>query len=427
MDPYLPRAIDDELRAALIELPAVAINGPKGVGKTASAERLAATTVRLDDPAQRELFDADPNRLRAAARPMLIDEWQRSPQSWDAVRRWVDEGAPAGSVLLTGSAAPRGAAVHSGAGRIAALRMRPMSLAERALVVPTVSLEAMLAGTADITGESALTLHDYVEEITASGFPGIRRLSARGRAMQLDAYLDNVVQREFPDQGLAVRAPETLRRWLCAYAAATGTTASYAKILDAATPGESNKPAKTTTIAYRDVLHSLWLLDPLDAWAPGATDLGRLGQGPVHFLADPALACRLLGVDASDLREGAFDADPLLSRFGTGYGTLLGRLFEALVALSVQVYATHDGARVGHVRTRNGDHEVDLIVHRGRRVVALEVKLAPTVSDSDVRHLRWLRDRMGAHLADAAVITTGPVAYRRADGIAVIPAALLGP
>ncbi|MFT3798385.1 ATP-binding protein [Microbacterium sp.] len=426
MTAYLPRAIDDQLDVALAELPAVAINGPKGVGKTASAQRVATTVLRLDDPVQREFFDADPGRLRTAARPVLLDEWQRAPRAWDDVRRWVDDGAPSGSIILTGSASPRGATIHSGAGRIAALRMRPMSLAERALVAPTISLDSLLGGTADITGESPVTVRGYVDEITGSGFPGIRRLSPRGRALQLDSYIDNVVQREFADQGRAVRAPETLRRWLRAYAAATSTTASYAKILDAATPGETDKPAKTTTIAYRDVLQSLWLLDPVEPWAPGATDLGRLGQSPVHALADPALACRLLGIDTDDLLDGAPEADPIVTRVGAGHGTVLGRMFEALVGLSVQTYAVHAGARVGHLRTRNGDHEVDLIVHRARRTVALEVKLTPSVSDEDVRHLRWLQGRMGAELTDAAVITTGPVAYRRRDGIAVVPAALLG-
>lgn len=106
---------------------------------------------------------------------------------------------------------------------------------------------------------------------------------------------------------------------------------------------------------------------------------------------------------------------------------MVGGLFESLVALDVRVYAQAAEASVSHLRTRNGDHEVDLIVQGpAGRVLALEVKLAPTVGDKDVRHLHWLRERIGGDLLDAAVITTGPYAYRRSDGIAVIPAALLG-
>jgi len=109
-------------------------------------------------------------------------------------------------------------------------------------------------------------------------------------------------------------------------------------------------------------------------------------------------------------------------------GPLAGALFESLVTLSVKVYAQAAEARVSHLRTKAGEHEVDLIVGReDQRVVALEVKLTSAVSDHDVRHLVWLREQIGDDLLDAAVVTTGPYAYRRPDGIAVIPAALLGP
>ena len=211
-----------------------------------------------------------------------------------------------------------------------------------------------------------------------------------------------------------------------AYAAATATTASYATVLEAATPAEGAKPAKTTAIAYRDVLSSLWLLDPVEPWVPRGNELGRLSQAPKHFLADPALVCRLLELDSDELLGFDGDGSRTSEFFGSGYGPLLGRLFEALVALSLHAYASHAEARLGHFRTRNGDREVDFIVQRGRRVVAFEVKLSAAVDDSDVRHLRWLRDRLGPQLADAAVITTGELAYRRSDGIALIPAALLG-
>lgn len=424
---YIPRLIDSQLESVLRGLPAVALNGPKGVGKTASAERIATTVMRLDNRVEQQLLDANPERFRASTPPVLLDEWQRAPEIWDGVRRWVDDGAPVGSAILTGSAAPRGIALHSGAGRIASLRMRPLSLAERNLDKAAVSLDALLRSRGTVDSETSVALEDYVREITASGFPGIRNLTQHGRVSQLDSYIDHVIRREFADQGLAIRAPETLRRWLRAYAAAGGTVTSYAKILDAATPGETNKPAKTTTIAYRDVLHSLWLLDHVEAWAPGVVDLGRLGQVPKHFLADPALACRLLEVDADELFDATLNQDPLFAALGTGHGTVLGRLFESLVALSLQTYAAHIGARIGHLRTRNGDHEVDFILHRGRRTVAIEVKLAASVTDEDVRHLRWLSERMGPHLTDAIIITTGTTAYRRKDGIAVVPAALLGP
>jgi predicted AAA+ superfamily ATPase len=422
--PYQLRAVDRELDELLGGLPAISLEGPKGVGKTATAQRRAATVFAMDDATQRELLTADPQRLDRAPAPVLIDEWQREPAVWDFVRRSVDRNPAPARFLLTGSATPTSAPTHSGAGRIVQLRMRPMSLAERALAEPTVSLGELLTGRRSaVGGGTALSLVDYAEEIVRSGFPAIRQLPPRARRAQLDGYLNRIVERDFPEQGHLVRRPDTLRGWLAAYAAATATTSSYNAILDAATPGESNKPAKTTTTVYRDVLSQLWLLDPVPGWLPSRSAFSRLGAAPKHHLADPALAARLLGVDVPALLDDSAP-DAAVRR----QGPLLGALFESLVTLSVRVYAQAAEATVHHLRTWDSRHEVDLIIQRAdQRIVALEVKLSPSVSDDDVRHLTWLRGQLGDDLLDAAVITTGSEAYRRADGIAVIPLCLLEP
>jgi len=151
-----------------------------------------------------------------------------------------------------------------------------------------------------------------------------------------------------------------------AYAAATATTATFETIRDAATPGVGNKPAWTTTLPWRDILTRLWLLDPVQAWLPTNNKLNELAAADKHHLADPALAARLLNVTAGKLLSGG-------------------------------------------------------------GVVGLEVKLSAVVNDGDVKHLNWLRDRIGDQLLDAVLVNTGNEAYRRPDGIAVIPAALLGP
>lgn len=183
--------------------------------------------------------------------------------------------------------------------------MRPMTLWERGVAESTVSLGGLLTGArASMGGESPLVLSDYVEEIVASGFPGIRKLRERARGLQLDSYLRNVVDKDVPEQGLAVRRPEAMMAWLRAYAAATSSTASYSRILDAASPGQADKPAHSTALTYRDVLSSLWLLDPVSAWSPGGGVFTRLGSTPKHHLADPALAARLLGLHASSLLDG---------------------------------------------------------------------------------------------------------------------------
>ena len=422
--PYLRRVVDDELDELLPALPALALEGAKGVGKTETALQRAMTVHRLDDPAERAIAEAAPARLLEGAPPVLLDEWQRVPPVWDGVRRAVDAGAGPGAFLLTGSASPVHPPTHSGAARVVTVRMRPLSLAERGLAEPTVSLRTLLGGgQPDVRGATGVALADYTREIVGSGFPGLRHLSGRPLRAQLDGYLRRIVDTDFEEMGREVRRPQLLQRWMAAYAAATATSASYETIRDAATPGEADKPAKTTTIPYRDVLERLWVVDPVPAWVPTRNAIARLTRSPKHHLVDPALAARLLGVGEDALLSGQ-DAGPPVPRDGT----LLGHLFESLVTLSVRVYAQAAEAGVGHLRTAGGKQEVDVIVERDdRRVVAVEVKLSGSVGDRDVRHLLWLRDRLGEDLLDAVVVTTGPQAYRRPDGVAVVPAALLGP
>jgi predicted AAA+ superfamily ATPase len=423
MPGYQHRVVDNELDALIPQLPAIALEGAKGVGKTASARKRSNSIRLLDDDQTLRIAEADPGRLLTGKPPVLIDEWQRLPVVWDLVRRAVDDDPTPGRFLLTGSASPTAPPTHSGAGRIVQVRMRPLSLAERGMN-PTVSVAELLEGERPpVGGETQVNLEDYVSEILSGGFPAFRGLSPRALRAQVDGYLARVVDHDFPEMGLQVRRPETLMRWMRAYAAATSTMTSFDRIRDAATSGEGAKPAKTTTQPYRDILERLWLLDPLPSWLPSRNYLRRLTTAPKHHLADTSLAARLLRVGPEVLLTGK-DPAPVIPRDGT----LLGALFESLIALSLRVYAQAAEASVGHLRTRAGEREVDFIVTRDDiRVVAIEVKLSTVVKDSDVIHLSWLREQLGNDLLDAVVITTGREAYRRRDGIAVVPAALLGP
>lgn len=418
---YSRRVVDHELDLLLADLSAVSVDGPKGVGKTETALQRATRIFRFDRPADRELLAARPELLQSMPPTVLLDEWQRWPEVWDLVRRAVDEGAPSGSYLLTGSASPA-AQIHTGAGRIVPVRMRPMTLPERGLGQPTVSLSALLKGDAEVGGETDIRLERYVEEILSSGYPGIRTArSARGRRAQLDGYLDRLFDHEVTENGSLQRRPAAMRQWLTAYAAATSTTAAYETVRDAATPGESQKPTKVTALGYRDALQRLWILDPLEAWLPNRTPLTRLTAAPKHHLADPALAARLLSLTVDSMLGGEAAGRPRDR-------AMLGPLFESLATLSVRVFAQAAEARVGHLRTQAGRHEIDLVVTgESGRVLAIEVKLSATADDAGVRHLHWLRAEIGDDLVDAVVITAGPYAYRRADGVAVVPLALLGP
>jgi uncharacterized protein len=422
---YTRRVVDDELDELIGALPAIALEGPKGVGKTRTALQRASSAHRLDDPAELAVAEADPARLLAGEPPVLIDEWQRLPQVWDLVRRAVDDGAPPGSFLLTGSALPDPPPTHSGAGRIVSVRMRPLALSER-FGSASVSLRELLGGEREpVAGQTELSLDNYTAEVLSSGLPGLRPLSGRALRLQLAGYVDRIVDRDIPDDaGVVIRNPAALRRWMAAYAAASSTTATFETVRDSASAGDEQKPSKTATQAYRDALTRVWVLDEVPAWIPANNPLRQLGTAPKHQLADPALAAQLLGVQAKTLLAGK-SAGPTIPRDGT----LLGALFESLATLSVRVYASFSEARVGHLRTARGRQEVDLIVERpDGGVLAIEVKLARSVDAEDTRHLVWLEERLGPRLLDKIILTTGPDAYRRQqDGVAVVPLALLGP
>jgi predicted AAA+ superfamily ATPase len=421
---YRRRILDDTLDLLFPQLAAIALEGAKGVGKTATAMQRASTILSLHNPNERAALAGNLDLITQLRTPVFVDEWQLEPAVWDRVRRAVDDDNTGGRFLLAGSAgvAP-GVRIHSGAGRIVSMPMRPMSLYERELEEPTVSLRALLGGTAPaIGGTCRLDVLAYTDEILRSGFPGIRDLPESARRRQLDSYVARIVDRELPDSGANVRRPAALRAWLAAYAAATATNAAYSTILDAATPGEDDKPARQTVEVYREHLQRIFVLDPVEAWIPAFAPLKRLTYTPKHHLVDPAIAARLVGVDRVGLLRG------IGTRVGTATGPWLGALFEALATQSVRVYAEAAEARVGHLRTKNGAHEVDLIIEGGdRSCVAIEVKLSGTVTDDDVKHLNWLRQQIGDRLADRVVLHTGQFAYRRPDGVAVIPLALLGP
>lgn len=412
---YLPRYVDIELDE-LSSAGAIAIDGPKAVGKSETATRRANRTFYLDRDNERELLQANMDALLVDEDTLCIDEWQHLPSVWDAVRRNVDKHVNT-RYLLTGSATPlEGVDTHSGAGRVISLRMRPLALSEREGTTPSVRIADLFSGAAEVFGTTSFSLNDYATAVCETGLPGIYRQSPRLRRQLIDAYVQRVIDRDVPDQGLMVRKPESLRAWWAAYAAASSTTTSYTKILNAASPGESSKISKDAALGYRDILAKLWLLDPVPAWFPNRSPFKKLTATPKHQIFDPGIAAALLGLTP----EMLVSQEP-------GSWELFGQLFESLVTLTVRAAGQVAEAKVSHLRTQGGAQEVDLILERyDGKVVAFEVKLKPTPTDRDVRHLHWLGEQIGPRLVDKVVVTTGTDAYRRPDGVAVVPLALLG-
>lgn len=433
---YLPRIVEQEIRTLMDDAPAIVVQGPRAVGKTSTCMRFvrsSSSVVSLDLPVIRARVAADPQVfLEQLEPPVLIDEWQEEPAAWNGARRSVDAHWVPGRFLITGSANPRNVRVHTGAGRFVTVRMRPLSFVERRLATPTVSIKSLIdaygrGAKVDIGGTSEVDLAGYVREILRSGFPGIWQAAKRIRPALLDAYLDNALEHEIPALGEIFRRPDSLRRWLAAYAAAVSTTASYASI--GAAVDAKSRPARSTVTDYRDALAQLWLLDELPAWAPQGLGLGRLIKMPKHELADPSLAACLQHVNLDSLLAQRTSADTEEHYACLRDGPYAGSLFESLTVQSLRIYAQANGLHAAHLRTFGGEHEIDVILHDNHNdhVLAVEVKLAPVPDNHDVRHLNWLASILGDRLVDKIVVTTGPAAYRRQDGVAVVPLALLGP
>lgn len=210
---YLTRYIDYELDELIEDLSGIAIDGPKGVGKTATASLRSDVVLTLDDVAVRQVVEADAKRQLTVKSVVCVDEWQNYPPVWDTVRRLIDDKV-ATTFLLTGSASPVvGTRTHSGAGRIISLRMRPLSLAERAGTQPTVFIRDLFEREADIAGNSDFSLSDYAAAICSTGLPGIYDLSPRARRTAIAGYVTRIIDRDVPEQGGSVRRPDTLRSW----------------------------------------------------------------------------------------------------------------------------------------------------------------------------------------------------------------------
>ncbi len=182
-------------------------------------------------------------------------------------------------------------------------------------------------------------------------------------------------------------------------------------------PTPQRPPAATTTRRYTEDLTRLRILDPLPGWAPANSPIRDLLTGPKHHLADPALTLALLDLDTEQLRNGH---DPTTQ-------TVLDRLFESLVALTLQVFAQHNHATVHHLRTKGGRHHIDFIIEHPNGIVAINTHLGPNIAERDLRQLHWLHTQLPHHDTTLAVITTGPDAHTRPDGTRVIPLAALGP
>ncbi|WP_166352952.1 ATP-binding protein [Phytoactinopolyspora limicola] len=417
---YRSRIVDDQIKTDLAAMGAVVLEGPKACGKTETARQHAASEVRLDvDEAAAELVRLDPGLVLDGAVPRLIDEWQVEPRLWNAVRRAVDDRREPGQFLLTGSATPEpDARRHSGAGRMARVQMRPMSLWESGDSTGQVSLAALFSGE-PARGRSEASIADYAHLIVRGGWPEIVTGAVPNPERFTRNYLVYAVEHAIPSAGGTHHDPARLERFLRAYAQFTAHPAPLTKIVsrvvgdDSPVAGRDQTLTWQTADAYREAAGQLMLTSDLPAWSPELRSRTRLAELSKRHLVDPSLAASLLGSNAERLLKNPF---------------ILGSLFESLVTRDLLVYAQALDASVYHYRERNGDLEADMIIeNRDGTWIGVEVKLGHDI-DGAAASLRRIAERRIAREPEAlVVITAGEYAYRRPDHVDVVPIGALKP
>lgn len=419
MERYVARIADTQLADRLTALGAVVIEGPKACGKTATARQLAASEVLLDvDVDAARAASIDPGLILAGPVPRLLDEWQREPRLWDAVRRAVDDRSRPGQFILTGSATPSDEVPrHSGAGRISVMRMRPMTLFEQGYSHGELSLSALLSGQAQAPARCDLDLPGYIDRIVVGGWPQLLGATPAAASRFVTDYLDIIVARDIDLVSGARRDPRLVRRFLHAYAQLSSQPARLSTIVERARgdvdEGEAG-PTRWSAEPYLRALRRLMIIDEVDAWSPALRSRSRLISVPKRHLVDPSLAAGLL--DCSPAR--------LLGDLNT-----LGFLFEALATRDLRIYAEAGGGHLFHYRERSGDLEVDLVVeHTDGSWAGFEVTLGGAQIEQAAAALTRLAEtRLTRPPSVLAVITGTEFGYRRPDGVWVIPLGCLGP
>ncbi|WOQ16165.1 ATP-binding protein [Raineyella sp. W15-4] len=420
MSDYRSRVADRELARRMSSIGAVLIEGPKGCGKTATASRIARSAIRFDTDANaRALLDLNPEELFEQETPILFDEWQRAPQIWDHVRRHVDDLGRRGLCVLTGSATPTDAReLHSGAGRIGVLQMRPMSLYESGHSTGEVSLEALLAGETQRAKRTEMTVPALLRRIVIGGWPALLGEDEESARAWMADYLTQIVEVDIPSLGTTRRAPARLRRTFASLGRSVGQPVKAASIAADIAGDDERQPARETVTAYLDALDRLKVTDNSPAWRPHMRSRTQLREAPVRYFVDPSLGLGALGAGSHQL---------------LGDLSTAGFHFEAMAVRDLRVYAQPLGGAIYSWREAHGRKEVDAIVATPDRWAAFEVKLSgeQEVIDEAARGLLSFaaeidQARHGAPAALVVLTATGG-GGRRADGVHVVPLAALGP
>ena len=419
-DGYIPRLADQKITRYLNTFGAILIDGPKWCGKTWTALSHSNSVRYIMNPPPgvnyKETARYDPSLLLDGDEPILIDEWQEVPALWDAARFAVDQSHRRGRFILTGSTKPNiSEMAHSGAGRFAHVRMRPMSLCEMGLSTKKVSLSDILAGNKITPSISDIGLKELIKITCFGGWPANLHIPNDG-ALEIPAqYIESIARIEMAQVDDIRRDPSRMRRVLRSLARNNSTLASNATLRgDLLEDGESFAP--NTISSYISALTRLYVIEEIPGWKPDIRSRARVRTSPKRIFSDPSLAAAALNAEPEKLM---FD----LNTFGF--------LFENLCIRDLLIYADFLGAAVYHYRDSN-NYEADAIVEtKDGSWSAFEIKLGAHRVDEGASSLLALKRRMAAEGAkppeSLCVITGGGLACQRDDGVYRVPINALCP
>ena len=420
---YMPRIMDDTVEKYLASFGAVCIEGPKWCGKTWTSSQHCQSEVSLGDPSNsfqnRQLAAMSPDLVLNGTAPRLIDEWQEVPPIWDAVRFKVDQNAAKGQFILTGSATPNHKGIlHSGAGRIAKLRMRPMSLFESRDSTGAVSLQELCRGQLSPTMTGDVALPHLIELIIRGGWPGSLGLTLEQAALLPAEYLTAVIDDDVFRVDGVKRNTQKMRLLLRSLARNESTTATNKTLIRDIKAVDDEDIDTTTTSAYLDIFKRLFITDNQPPFAPNMRSSVRIKQAEKRHFADPSLACALLRATP----------ESLLADLET-----LGFLFEGLCERDLCIYAESFGGSLYHYQDYNGK-EIDAVVElEDGSWCAFEIKLGANQIDTAAESLLNIKkqfedDPKGKPPAVLCVLCgMSNAAYRRPDGVFVVPITALRP
>jgi uncharacterized protein len=415
---YRKRIADDILTRKLEGKGAVLIEGPKWCGKTTTAEQIAASVLYMDDPEKKEqnitMAELSPKRLLKGTVPRLIDEWQLAPKLWDAIRFEVDHRGELGQFILTGSAVPANTKeiTHSGTGRFTWLTMRPMSLYESGDSTGEVSLKELFDGADELDGASGLTIDRLAFLVCRGGWPQAADMRDEIALDQAMDYYDAVVRSDINRADNVQKNPERVKRLMRSYARNQGSQVPNTVLAKDIAANDETPISEETVASYLNALRKIFVVEDMPAWNPNLRSKTAIRSSDTRYYIDPSIAVAALGIGPDDLMND-------LKTFGF--------LFETLCIRDLRVFADALNGEVYHYRDRDGQ-ECDAVVHlKNGRYGLIEIKLGgDRLIEEGAKSLKAMEakidtDKMNTPSFSMVLTGTGDYAYRRKDGVYVVP------